>query len=467
MSAFNPTTEYIIVNETIPVRDFHDYPEDYVVRPPYQRKNVWTRKKKQALLDSLFRRYYIPRIVIREIRLSEERTVKEVVDGQQRINTVQDFLADRLSLPRSLKDVHAALPGATYSGLNADMRRFVDRLSYSADIVMQIHDPYHPSHQKIATEIFWRLQQGESLTYMEVAHSRLASIARNFVVKHADDQTFDYDAYEPIDSNPDKHVFFRVVNRNNNRMQHLALLTRFLLIEEAEGPADIRDTNVLEYVERYQRPDGIGNLSMEQMPAAKAALRHMREFYKAFKDDPMVTDGDGMKELRIEYFIISMYLLLRHLLTYYVFGEAERALFRQFVIDFHTRWRAMRRDDDTDILVFSDNRQQTAGEIEVRDRIVRQLFFEYAAEKGHEMCTKDEQRAFSEAERIFIYRRDNGLCQDCLAAGKPEVEAVVPWAEYEADHVIPHSRGGRTVVENAQVLCRYHNAQKGATFLDG
>jgi hypothetical protein len=73
---FNPKTEYDIIVKPFPIRDFHDYPEEFVVRPPYQRKNVWSRKKQQALLDSLFRRYYVPRIVIREVRLNEERMVK-------------------------------------------------------------------------------------------------------------------------------------------------------------------------------------------------------------------------------------------------------------------------------------------------------------------------------------------------------------------------------------------------------
>jgi hypothetical protein len=38
-------------------------------------------KKKQALLDSLFRRYYIPKIVIRGVRLNNDKSVNEVVDG--------------------------------------------------------------------------------------------------------------------------------------------------------------------------------------------------------------------------------------------------------------------------------------------------------------------------------------------------------------------------------------------------
>jgi len=239
-------------------------------------------------------------------------------------------------------------------------------------------------------------------------------------------------------------------------------LTRLLILEEQDGPADIRDVNVMEYVGDYQRPDGIGNWSMEDMPHAKRVLRNMQAFYDAFKDDPMVDETSGMREFRVEYFIISNYLLLRHLLTYYVFDDAERDLFHNFAVDFHDRWRA-RHDDDRDILVFSDNRQQTSSEIEVRDRIIRQLFFEYATEKGHAMLTKDERRAFNEAERIRIYRRDNGLCQMCLEEGKPEKEALVSWSEYQADHVVPHAKGGPTDVENAQVLCRYHNQAKGAT----
>ena len=98
---------------------------------------------------------------------------------------------------------------------------------------------------------------------------------------------------------------------------------------------------------------------------------------------------------------------------------------------------------------------------------MRQHFFEFAQEEGHELLTKDNRRSFSEAERIRIYRENEGLCQACLDEGRPEEEAQVPWGEFEADHVIPHSKGGETAVENGQVLCRYHNRSKGAAIPDG
>ena len=96
---FNPQTEYDGVQDKIDIRDFWEYQEDFVVRPPYQRKSVWSNAKQQALLDSLFRRYYVPRLVLREVRQNETKVVREVVDGQQRITTVRRFFGDELKLP--------------------------------------------------------------------------------------------------------------------------------------------------------------------------------------------------------------------------------------------------------------------------------------------------------------------------------------------------------------------------------
>jgi hypothetical protein len=231
--AFNPKQEYIIVPKEYPLKDFFDYKEEYIIRPAYQRKSVWSIKKQQDLFDSFIRRYYVPRLIIREVRLSDERTVNEVIDGQQRITAIIEFFDNMFKLPESLSDVHKDLVNKYYKDLTPELRRFVDKeLTINIDIVKNIENPNNSAHQKVATEIFWRLQQGETLTFMEIAHAKLTSLSRNFIVKYSDDEEFDYDKYLPIDKNPNKHSFFFFFYRNNDRMQHLALLTRFLIIEE-------------------------------------------------------------------------------------------------------------------------------------------------------------------------------------------------------------------------------------------
>ncbi len=147
---FEPRPQYDVVSKSIQLREFTEYWDEFVVRPPYQRKTVWGRAKQQALLDSLFRRYYVPRIVIREVRLNERQTKREVVDGQQRITTAKRFREDALTLPSSLEDVDPELVGKRYSQLPSDMRRFVDRLSFTADIIKGIDDPRDAAHQAVA-----------------------------------------------------------------------------------------------------------------------------------------------------------------------------------------------------------------------------------------------------------------------------------------------------------------------------
>jgi len=464
--AFNPKSEYTIVPTDISIKDFFEYREDYVTRPPYQRKAVWSKAKKQSLMDSLFRRYYIPKLVIREVRLSADRTINEIIDGQQRITTVQDFFDNEYPLPKSLADIDKTLIGAYYKDLDTDVRKFIDKsLKYQADIIKNIEEPNNVKHQIIATEIFWRLQQGESLNYMEVAHAQLSSLTRNFIVKYADDQTFDYDKYEPIDSNPDKKHFFCLLNVDNTRMKHLQFMARFLLIEQANGYGDLSDRKIEEYINNSKQEDGIGNQSFEQNNVAIAVLQNLKTFDDIFIDDPMLDEKSGIKELSIEYFIISTYMLIRHLRKYYVIDEKTRLHIREFIYYFHERWKTFDDSTDHDMLTFSNNRQQGESDLEIRDRIMRQIMFEYSKANNIELVEKDSKRAFSELERIIIYRKGKGYCQQCLRDGKPENEAKVSWSNYQADHVIPHAKGGKSILDNGELLCSYHNQSKGAKIL--
>jgi len=165
------------------------------IQPEYQRNYIYADGKRDvAVIESILKGYPLGLIYFNKI----DDNNLEVLDGQQRITSVQDFFDNKYKLPKSLLDLSNDLANKYYKDLGTDVRKFIDKsLKYQADVIKNIDEPQNVEHQIIATEIFWRLQQGETLNYMEVAHAQLSSLSRNFIVKYADDLTFDYDKYEP------------------------------------------------------------------------------------------------------------------------------------------------------------------------------------------------------------------------------------------------------------------------------
>jgi hypothetical protein len=246
-------------------------------------------------------------------------------------------------------------------------------------------------------------------------------------------------------------------------MQHLQYMARFLMLETKTGYADIGNKKMVEFINNEERDDGIGNLDYEKRPTAQNVIRTLNIFYNIFKDDPMLDSKNGIKEFSVEYFVISIYLLIRHLGKYYVIDDKAKEIIKNFVYDFHKKWRefASKLDNSNgDLLNFCNRRQQGENDVEIRDIILRQMFFQYVADNNENMIEKDTQRNFSELQRIIIYRRDKGLCQQCLKEGRSENEAKVSWSNYQADHIFPHSKGGKTTIDNGMLLCTRHNLLK-------
>ena len=78
------------------VNDFKDDKLD--LNPWYQRRSVWTRPQKAYLINTLLERKPIPALYIRHsIDMDRGRSIKEVVDGQQRARTIIEFVEGKFS----------------------------------------------------------------------------------------------------------------------------------------------------------------------------------------------------------------------------------------------------------------------------------------------------------------------------------------------------------------------------------
>lgn len=92
-----PVTQY-------PVNDFREWHENgqLELAPKFQRRPVWSRQAKSYLIDTILRGMPIPPIFIR-MRIDPEKTqtVREVVDGQQRLRAVLEYLEDDFAVSRA------------------------------------------------------------------------------------------------------------------------------------------------------------------------------------------------------------------------------------------------------------------------------------------------------------------------------------------------------------------------------
>jgi hypothetical protein len=81
-----------------------------------------------------------------------------------------------------------------------------------------------------------------------------------------------------------------------------------------------------------------------------------------------------------------------------------------------------------------------------------EIFMSWTLKKFPGTLLRDDQRLFSEAQKMAIWWRAGKRCE----AEGCEVE-FPHWREADADHWVRHTDGGATTVANGRLLCRPHN----------
>lgn len=131
MMTFNPR-EYSI-------RELYDsyVRKETVLSPKFQRRAVWEYKAKSYLIDSILKGFPVPRIFIREKTTLAFKTSREIIDGQQRLKAIFDFIQDGFRISKVHNDEFG---GLTFNELPEQVGK--DFLNYpiSAIILMDLSD---------------------------------------------------------------------------------------------------------------------------------------------------------------------------------------------------------------------------------------------------------------------------------------------------------------------------------------
>ncbi len=216
--------------------------------PDWQRGEVWSRERKQTLIDSILRGWKLPKFYF--LKLSEEEI--EVVDGQHRLNAIFEFFSNELTLSkRSAKKFGAEY----YEDLPTRYADAFDDFEIEFDLI-------EDTNEKDLKEFFQRLQQGLPLTSSEKlnsVHSKLRDYCRRMA----------------------EHRFFLdKVLSSNKRYGHFDIVAKVAAIEIEGLDVGLRYDELKELFENQAAFSGASKVGKR----IKEALEHLDLVFKTDHD---------------------------------------------------------------------------------------------------------------------------------------------------------------------------------------
>lgn len=120
-------------------QEFRDWRDDktLIITPKFQRREVWKTPARSYFIESVLQDIPIPPVFLR-IRQDKQlkRVVREVIDGQQRIRAILDYMDDDYALSKSINNYG----GKKFSALPAEIRQKIENFTFSCSVFQQISD---------------------------------------------------------------------------------------------------------------------------------------------------------------------------------------------------------------------------------------------------------------------------------------------------------------------------------------
>ncbi|MHB8714074.1 MAG: GmrSD restriction endonuclease domain-containing protein [Trichloromonadaceae bacterium] len=195
------------------IRDLINGKEVINLRPEYQRRLRWSTKKKSLLIESLLLNIPIPPIFLYESDLARY----EVMDGQQRLNAIHDFMENNFTLT-GLEKI-SFLNGRRYNKLPPKVRRGLERASISAVVLLQETKSDQSDPYVVRRYVFERLNTGgENLNPQEIRNSIFRGPFNDLIVFLARNNNFCKIFGIPEYTETDESEYYENPDRKKNNL---------------------------------------------------------------------------------------------------------------------------------------------------------------------------------------------------------------------------------------------------------
>jgi hypothetical protein len=164
-------------SRTYSINDFVEWDErkQLQISPKFQRRSVWSPQAKSYLMDTVIRGKPLPKFFMRQITNPETKTtLREVVDGQQRMRAILNYLSDGFKISSVHNDQYG---GYFYSELPIEVKGDILKYEVAVDLLLDLED-------KDILDIFARLNTySVSLNKQELFNAKYFGYFKQLVYK--------------------------------------------------------------------------------------------------------------------------------------------------------------------------------------------------------------------------------------------------------------------------------------------
>ena len=401
-----------------PIKEFREQHETghLNLQPDYQRSRVWSDEQRYSLIESVSQGFPIGLVMLNVIDgVEDDVPVKhyDVVDGQQRIRTIIEYMtgSEPWASITNRADFHP------FTNLKVGMQQNLYRYKIPIALMTKFDNDD-------INEIYTRLQKGKPLKPGEKLKSMTSASLYNSVKMLTEHKIFDLSegALRVRDSHWMLATAFFKASYSGELFGRMEFLNLHRFLKDAKF--DARDN--------LRTLDGVRKILNFEQRVIADALEIWEEFARYARTARTV-----------KWLFFSLYTLLDQ----YTISGKERDAARG-VISYYESIQEEHSSNWTQYL--STGRTGRVDTEEVKSCI---------AELSNQIINatnadpKDPRRNFSRSQRQEIFEQSGGHCQKCKAS--------LSKSNFHADHIYPHSRGGKTIASNGRALCSGCNRKIG------
>lgn len=403
------------------------------LNPGFQRRSVWNTRDRAKLIDSILRNYPLPSIFLYQRQNNYGEIEYDVIDGKQRIESILMFTgvmrANRFQTKSQL-DPQRPEEWVDWNTIKRKKLQF-KITDYKLQVIDVKGDPGD------VIDLFIKINStGKALTGSEV---RKAKYFKSEFLRKAD----------KIATN--NIPFFRAAKilspSQISRMKHVELICELMVSAHLE---DV--TNKKAALDKIMKSESLeGRQLMKAAGLTVTSLNRLKRMFPQLGQTRFskLSDFYSLAVLMQKFEREGLILInaKRNKLAWAIlraFGSGVDAVSLK-----HKKLENMQSDQELYRQYLLTVRE---GTDEINHRRERERILQGLLRPLFEK--RDSARQFSIEQRRILWNTTTARkCQKCR---KP-----LTWEDFTIDHIDPHSKGGRTSLDNAALMCRKDNSSKG------